>query len=265
VQLRPNSIEPCNQQLANRAVSIRRVECWNRRTVKLCRRIRRGPSSGKPSLDARQPCAAVVICYKLTLSNCAYIFAFSNYTNEDSHEPAIAGRRETPLAGAVHDGSQKDRIVETLRDLAHLHESEQSIVTFTVDALDHLVLTVSDIEVAATWYKGVLGMVRKDSIPEQGKPSRTSVTFGSQKINLRAVSASKEEWVTAEHESVGAGDLCLLTTSTPEAVVQHLGDCGVAVVKGPIQRAGACGTLISVYCRDPDGSRIEIASPGRLS
>jgi catechol 2,3-dioxygenase-like lactoylglutathione lyase family enzyme len=31
-------------------------------------------------------------------------------------------------------------------------------------------------------------------------------------------------------------------------------------VTGPGERKGALGTLISVYCRDPDGSLIEIAS-----
>ena len=53
---------------------------------------------------------------------------------------------------------------------------------------------------------------------------------------------------------------CFLTASKPDEVVQHLGAEGVAIIAGPDHRRGARGTLMSVYCRDPDGSLIEIAS-----
>jgi len=53
--------------------------------------------------------------------------------------------------------------------------------------------------------------------------------------------------------------LCFLTTSTPDEVVAHLRANAVAIEEaGP--RQGARGTLRSVYCRDPDGSLIEISS-----
>jgi catechol 2,3-dioxygenase-like lactoylglutathione lyase family enzyme len=84
--------------------------------------------------------------------------------------------------------------------------------------------------------------------------------FGRQKINLRPIDASKEDWFTADHETAGSEDLCFLTESTPYEVVQHLRAQGVAIVAGPGPRQGAQGTLMSVYCRDPDGSLIEIAS-----
>jgi len=43
-------------------------------------------------------------------------------------------------------------------------------------------------------------------------------------------------------------------------VVAHLRRCGVAIEEGPTRKQGARGTLLSVYCRDPDGSLIEISS-----
>ena len=67
-------------------------------------------------------------------------------------------------------------------------------------------------------------------------------------------------WFTADHETPGSEDLCFLTTSSPEEVVAHLKANGVAIEKGPVARQGARGTLRSVYCRDPDGSLIEISS-----
>jgi catechol 2,3-dioxygenase-like lactoylglutathione lyase family enzyme len=133
-------------------------------------------------------------------------------------------------------------------------------MTLKVQALDHLVVQVSDLEASANWYARVLGMTREDIPPEPGKPPRTAMRFGRQKINLRPIVASKDDWFTADHEAVGSEDLCFLTDSTPDQVIQHLRAERVAILTGPGRRQGALGTLVSVYCRDPDGSLIEIAS-----
>jgi catechol 2,3-dioxygenase-like lactoylglutathione lyase family enzyme len=135
----------------------------------------------------------------------------------------------------------------------------------TVTALDHLVINVRDVEVSAAWYQGVLGMARKDFDPGEGKAKRVSVSFGDQKINLRPLSVDKVEWFTAAHDAAGTQDLCFLTTSTPDQVVRHLAACGVDVEVGPVAKQGARGVLASVYCRDPDGSLIEISSYSELT
>jgi catechol 2,3-dioxygenase-like lactoylglutathione lyase family enzyme len=129
-----------------------------------------------------------------------------------------------------------------------------------VHSLDHLVINVSDVARSAEWYRKVLGMEVKIFDPGQGKPPRTSLIFGRQKINVRPHDADKVEWFTADHETAGSDDLCFLTSSTPDEVVAHLGACGVAIAEGPVRKQGARGTLQSVYCRDPDGSLIEISS-----
>ena len=54
---------------------------------------------------------------------------------------------------------------------------------FTVDRLDHIVLNVVDVEMAASWYQRVLGMERE----EFGDEQRTALKFGGQKLNLRPV------------------------------------------------------------------------------
>jgi catechol 2,3-dioxygenase-like lactoylglutathione lyase family enzyme len=129
-----------------------------------------------------------------------------------------------------------------------------------VNALDHLVINVTDVARTATWYQAVLGMEIVVFDPGQGKPKRTSLTFGSQKINVRPIAADRVEWFTGDHVAAGSDDLCFLTTSAPEEVVAHLHALGVAIEEGPVEKQGACGTLRSVYCRDPDGSLIEISS-----
>jgi catechol 2,3-dioxygenase-like lactoylglutathione lyase family enzyme len=129
-----------------------------------------------------------------------------------------------------------------------------------VHALDHLVINVADVARSAEWYRKILGMEIRVFDPGNGKAPRTSLMFGSQKINVRPRNADKVEWFTADHEAAGSDDLCFLTSSPPDQVVAHLKANGVAIEEGPGSRQGARGTLRSVYCRDPDGSLIEISS-----
>jgi len=129
-----------------------------------------------------------------------------------------------------------------------------------VNAIDHIVINISDVARSAGWYAKILGMEIRVFDPGDGKSPRTSLIFGSQKINVRPKHADKVEWFTADHETAGSDDLCFLTSSTPEEVVAHLEANGVAIEEGPTRKQGARGTLLSVYCRDPDGSLIEISS-----
>ena len=129
-----------------------------------------------------------------------------------------------------------------------------------VNAIDHLVINVSDVARTAEWYRRILGMEIRVFDPGHGKTARTSLVFGDQKINVRPLGADKVEWFTADRETAGSDDLCFLTSSTPEQVVAHLKACGVAIEEGPVMKQGARGVLRSVYCRDPDGSLIEISS-----
>jgi catechol 2,3-dioxygenase-like lactoylglutathione lyase family enzyme len=133
-------------------------------------------------------------------------------------------------------------------------------MSLKVDALDHLVINVSDVARSAQWYREILGMEIKVFDPGQGKTPRTSLIFGNQKINVRPHDADKIEWFTADHETAGSDDLCFLTSQTPQEVVAHLKAHGVKIEEGPVAKQGARGVLRSVYFRDPDGSLIEISS-----
>jgi catechol 2,3-dioxygenase-like lactoylglutathione lyase family enzyme len=133
-------------------------------------------------------------------------------------------------------------------------------MTVKVNALDHLVINVADVARSVAWYSKILGMEVKVFDPGAGKTPRTSLAFGNQKINVRPRDADKVEWFTADHETAGSDDLCFLTASTPDEVVAHLKANSVKIEEGPVARQGARGTLRSVYCRDPDGSLIEISS-----
>jgi catechol 2,3-dioxygenase-like lactoylglutathione lyase family enzyme len=127
---------------------------------------------------------------------------------------------------------------------------------FTVDRIDHVVLNCRDVEVTASWYQRVLGMDREDF----GEDKRIALKFGGQKINLRPETADAAKWIAASNTGAGAGDLCFIATIGWDEVAGHLHDCGVTIVEGTVSRMGALGAMKSIYCRDPDGTLVEIAS-----
>ncbi|WP_425358984.1 VOC family protein [Antarcticimicrobium luteum] len=127
----------------------------------------------------------------------------------------------------------------------------------TVAALDHLVLTVADIDATLRFYTQVMGMRAETFRPADGS-SRHALSFGAQKINLHPATAPFDP--KAAHPGPGTADLCFLT-GTPLADWQaHLAACGVAVEEGPVPRTGATGPILSLYIRDPDGNLIEIST-----
>ena len=89
-------------------------------------------------------------------------------------------------------------------------------MTLKVQALDHLVVQVSDLEVSASWYERVLGMTREDAPPAPGKPLRTAMRLAVRRSTCGRLASSKEDWFTADHEAAGSEDLCFLTGSTPD-------------------------------------------------
>ncbi|HWI29113.1 MAG TPA: VOC family protein [Stellaceae bacterium] len=127
-------------------------------------------------------------------------------------------------------------------------------MTIAIDRIDHLVLTVRDLDAALHFYELVLGA---RIVPPPSGQGPTAIAFGRQKINLHV--AGKEFEPKATHPTVGAGDFCLITDQPIETVIAHLEECGVAPELGPVPRFGALGRMMSVYFRDPDGNLVEVA------
>lgn len=121
--------------------------------------------------------------------------------------------------------------------------------TPTVHAIDHLVLTVRDVEAACAFYARVLGV----EVLTFGA-GRKALAVGVQKINLQPLGQE-----TRNHAVIGGGDLCLLTDRPVADWQAHLAAQGVTVIEGPVVKAGAQGPITSLYFTDPDGHLIEIA------
>lgn len=121
-----------------------------------------------------------------------------------------------------------------------------------MDRLDHLVLTVQDVEATCAFYEKVLGMQ-----PVTFAGGRRALAFGRQKINLHA--AGREYKPHAHRPVAGSGDLCLISAVPLDEVIAHLKACGVEILQGPVERTGSLGPMQSVYFRDPDLNLIEIS------
>ena len=121
-----------------------------------------------------------------------------------------------------------------------------------IDCLDHLVLTVANIEATCAWYSRVLGM---RVVAFNG---RTALAFGEQKINLHQQGHEFEP--KAALPLPGSADLCFITRTPLDQVITHLQANSVSMIEGPVQRTGAVGPITSVYVRDPDGNLIEVSN-----
>ena len=125
-----------------------------------------------------------------------------------------------------------------------------------IEELDHLVLTVTDIDRTRAFYERVLGM--ESLVFGEG---RHALMFGTQKLNLHE--AGQEFEPKAAAPTPGSADLCFLTNSLMAEVVEHLEANSIEIIEGPVRRTGATGPIKSVYFRDPDGNLLEVSSPLR--
>jgi catechol 2,3-dioxygenase-like lactoylglutathione lyase family enzyme len=119
--------------------------------------------------------------------------------------------------------------------------------------LDHLVLTVKNIEDTIKFYTTVLGM---EIVTFAG--GRKALKFDDQKINLHQL--GKEFEPKAANPSPGSADLCFLTDTPISEITEHLSRYNVKITDGPVERTGATGPILSIYLRDPDNNLLEIAN-----
>ena len=122
-----------------------------------------------------------------------------------------------------------------------------------VSRLDHLVLTVADLDLAVTFYTQVLGMEELTF-----GAGRRALRFGESKINLHQVGHEFEP--KAHRPTPGSADLCFIVEQPVAAVAAELTAAGIVLVEGPVERTGARGPITSVYVRDPDGNLIELSN-----
>ena len=125
-------------------------------------------------------------------------------------------------------------------------------MAFVLEQLDHLVLTVANIDATVDFYTEALGM---DVVTIDG---HKALAFGIQRINLHQ--RGHEFNPKSAHPTPGSADLCFITTAPLDQVVEYLTEQRVHIEEGPVNRTGAIGDLRSIYLRDPDRNLIEISN-----
>ena len=123
----------------------------------------------------------------------------------------------------------------------------------TIKQLDHLVLTVKDIEQTVSFYSKLLGMQK-----ELFKGSRIALKYGDQKINLHQLGNEFEP--KAQNVKEGSADLCFIIDTPLDKAKSFLESKGVTIEEGIVERTGANGLIYSIYLRDPDGNLIELSN-----
>ncbi|WP_375223180.1 VOC family protein [Vibrio diabolicus] len=118
-----------------------------------------------------------------------------------------------------------------------------------ISHIDHIVLTVSDIEKSVDFYKRVLCM--EEVTFANG---RKAVTFGNQKINFQLLGQESRNVA-----NVGSGDVCLISDWPLRSVIDHLVNENVKIIEGPVEKSGAVGSIQSVYFLDLDKNLIEVS------
>ena len=126
-----------------------------------------------------------------------------------------------------------------------------------VKRIDHIVLTVQDVDRAAHWYHSVFGMdivVRDDG--------QKALEFGEdgfrQRIQLLALNSRSTP--RSQAPTRGAGHLCLVANIPLTELLDQLRRENIEMVlPTAVRREGAMGPTESVFVKDPDGNLVEIA------
>jgi catechol 2,3-dioxygenase-like lactoylglutathione lyase family enzyme len=119
--------------------------------------------------------------------------------------------------------------------------------------LDHIVLTVRDVNITSEFYNNVLGMEIVTF-----EDNRKALLFGEQKINLHKF--GKELEPRAQYPTPGSADLCFITKKSVEELKMEIESKGIKIIEGPVKRIGAIGMINSIYLMDPDNNLIELSN-----
>ncbi|WP_305814386.1 VOC family protein [Photobacterium leiognathi] len=122
-----------------------------------------------------------------------------------------------------------------------------------INRIDHLVLTVKDIDETVRFYTSVMGMEKIEFVE-----ARIHLAFGQQKINLHQLGNEFEP--KALQVVAGSADLCFIIDTPIQQAIDDLAAKGIQILEGPVYRTGALGKIISAYFRDPDGNLIEVSN-----
>ncbi|MCH2185372.1 VOC family protein [Myxococcota bacterium] len=127
-----------------------------------------------------------------------------------------------------------------------------------VRGLDHLAITVVDMDSTLSFYKRVLGAhTHYEELFKRGEIPVVILKLGESRISVHL--ANSPALPHARIPQPGSGDICFRWEGTIQQAQSQLETEGVEVIEGPVSRPAADGQPgQSVYFRDPDGNLLEL-------
>ena len=104
--------------------------------------------------------------------------------------------------------------------------------------IDHIVLTVSNLEESMRFYHEVFDM---PVIDQQSNDDVITLRCGHQLIRLQKVDRPTK--LVANHPTVGSADLCLVAGDKVDDILHHFNSYYVDVVEGPVENQGSEGAM----------------------
>ena len=131
-----------------------------------------------------------------------------------------------------------------------------------VEGLDHVAITVADVEATLDWYERALGAERLHHELYLSRAIPIALLrIGGARLSVHPAAAPAAPHALAP--TPGSADICFRWAGPIATAVAQLTAAGVEVVEGPVPRPAADGTMgESVYCRDPDANLVELLSIG---
>lgn len=127
-----------------------------------------------------------------------------------------------------------------------------------VSGLDHIAITVADVDASIAWYSDVLGAVPIHlDLWQSGAIPVALLQVGASRLSLHPAAAPAVPH--ADRPTPGSADVCFRFDGPVREIVELLDERGVLIVDGPVPRPASNGQRgTSVYFRDPDGNLLEL-------
>ena len=120
------------------------------------------------------------------------------------------------------------------------------------EGIDHVVLYITNSDLALRFYTQVLGLTVERVIEDL---QIYQIRCGRNLIDLRVLPQGK---TLAEKEERGIDHLCLMMQGDVDTIATYLKEHNVPIVFGPVELYGATGFGTSMYVLDPDGHTLEL-------
>lgn len=125
--------------------------------------------------------------------------------------------------------------------------------------IDHVAVTVEDLEASSLFYRRVLDAELVRDYEIDGQVMMLQLRIGGAMLSVHQ--AGHTHPLVARKPMPGSLDLCFRWDGPIETAVERLNAAQVEIVDGPVARHASNGkAAMSVYFRDPDGNLLEFLS-----